>query len=97
MRIQTFEQRVDKGVDPQPAIGLQFAENAEDGAVPQRNLATLHGAPVTVRHFAADHSVFVGNDYLIKGVAGAVLWKLLNAYVSERRSEFTNGYVCVNS
>lgn len=69
---------------------LSDAENAEDGTVPPRNLATLHGAPVTVRHFAADHSVFVGNDYLIKGVAGAVLWKLLNAYVSEQRCEFTN-------
>ena len=33
--------------------------------------------PVQVRHFARDDSVFLDDDYLIKGVAGAILWKLL--------------------
>jgi len=43
-----------------------------------------------VRHFAADHSVFVDNDYLIKGVAGAIIWKLLREYVDSGRTDFTN-------
>ncbi|MGZ6887239.1 MAG: GAF domain-containing protein [Acidimicrobiia bacterium] len=47
--------------------------------------------PVTqVRFFAVDGSVFLGTDYLIKGVAGRILWSLLNQYVSEGREEFTN-------
>ena len=43
-----------------------------------------------VRFFAADGSVFLGTDYLIKGVAGRILWSLLNQYVAEGREEFTN-------
>jgi hypothetical protein len=34
--------------------------------------------------------VFVDDDYLIKGVAGAILWRLLGAYIHEHRSDFTN-------
>jgi adenylate cyclase len=52
--------------------------------------APVQGLPMEVRHFAADHSVFVGPEYLIKGVAGAILWKLLRDYVHHGRSEFTN-------
>ncbi len=47
-------------------------------------------ATVAVRHYAADDSVFVGDDYLIKGVAGAILWKLLRDSTRAGRSEFTN-------
>ncbi len=39
-------------------------------------------ATVAVRHFAADDSVFLGDDYLIKGVAGAILWKLVRDHVA---------------
>jgi len=49
----------------------------------------VQGAPVAIRHFAADHSVFIDNDYLIKGVAGAIIWKLLNDYTAGR-SDFSN-------
>jgi hypothetical protein len=51
---------------------------------------TPQGAPVAIRHFAADHSVFIDNEYLIKGVAGAVLRKLVGDYVEAGRTEFTN-------
>lgn len=43
-----------------------------------------------VRFFPVDGSVFFGADYLIKGVAGRILWSLLNAHVQEGREEFTN-------
>jgi hypothetical protein len=48
------------------------------------------GPVLEVRHYAQDHSVFIGGDYLIKGVAGAILWKLLRQYSSSGRSEFSN-------
>ena len=48
------------------------------------------GAPVAIKHFAADHSVFVDNAYLIKGVAGAIIWKLLREHADAGRDEFTN-------
>jgi adenylate cyclase len=48
------------------------------------------GPPVLIRHYAHDHSIFIGGDYLIKGVAGAILWKLVTAHVREARTQFTN-------
>jgi adenylate cyclase len=43
-----------------------------------------------LRHYTADDSVFIDNEYLIKGVAGRVLWRLLQSYVDEQRVDFTN-------
>ena len=50
----------------------------------------VQGAPVAIKHFAVDHSTFVDNDYLIKGVAGAIFWKLVRDYAQAGRTEFTN-------
>lgn len=48
------------------------------------------GQPLLIRHYAADNSVFVGDDYLIKGVAGAIFAKLLRDCANGARTEFTN-------
>lgn len=48
------------------------------------------GPPLLVRHFAANDSVFIDDDYLIKGVAGAILWTLLTDFVERQRTGFTN-------
>jgi hypothetical protein len=45
---------------------------------------------VPFRFFAVDGSVFVDGDYLIKGVAGRILWSLLNQHAADGRVEFTN-------
>jgi adenylate cyclase len=66
------------------------AEQHEDTTACCPPPPAVQGAPVTVRHFAADHSVFIDNDYLIKGVAGAIFWKLLRDHVEAGRSDFTN-------
>lgn len=52
--------------------------------------ARVHGAPVRVRHYAADHSVFLDDDYLIKGVAGAIFWRLVQDYTQAGRDSFSN-------
>lgn len=59
------------------------AARAEPAAGPK-------GTPLAVRYFAADHSVFVNNDYLIKGVAGSILWTLLNEHALSGRRDFCN-------
>jgi predicted pyridoxine 5'-phosphate oxidase superfamily flavin-nucleotide-binding protein len=46
--------------------------------------------PATVRFFAADGSTFLDGDYLIKGVAGRILWSLLRQHADEGRIDFTN-------
>jgi predicted pyridoxine 5'-phosphate oxidase superfamily flavin-nucleotide-binding protein len=79
------------------ARGFQLCAEAPDD-----ELATLPGAlapvgdtqsqapPLRVRHFEVDGSVFLDDDYLIKGVAGSVLWKLLRDHATEGRTEFSN-------
>jgi hypothetical protein len=52
--------------------------------------ATVSGPAVAIRHYDADCSIFLGDDYLIKGVAGAIFWKLVGDYVRDRRTDFTN-------
>jgi adenylate cyclase len=48
------------------------------------------GRSMTVRHYQADDTIFVDEDYLIKGVAGAILWKLLREFQNKGRDEFSN-------
>ena len=69
---------------------LGQAETHESIAASERPKPPVSGAPAVIRYYAADHSVFIDNDYLIKGVAGAVLWKLLRDFVEGGRTEFSN-------
>lgn len=71
--MQSFEQNGD-AVDEQP-FALAPAKSS--------------GAEVAVKIYPADCSVFVNGEYLIKGVAGAILWKLLSDH-AQGRSEFSN-------
>lgn len=49
------------------------------------------GAETAVlKHYDSDDSIFVDDVYLIKGVAGRILWKLARSYIEEGRREFTN-------
>ncbi len=57
----------------------------------------LQGTPLTVRRFAANDSVFLDDDYLIKGVAGAILWALLDDFTQRGRTSFTNKGLRVDS
>jgi hypothetical protein len=55
-----------------------------------RQQTSSSGAQIKIRYYRADKSIFVDNDYLIKGVAGAILWRLLDIFQTQGRSEFTN-------
>ena len=68
----------------------QSAEQPGEGVTASSPLPATQGTPVSIRHFGADHSVFVDNEYLIKGVAGAIVWKLLREHAEHGRAEFTN-------
>ena len=50
-----------------------------------------------LRHFAANDSIFLDDDYLIKGVAGAILWALLDDFTQRGRTSFTNKGLRVDS
>jgi len=65
----------------------ESSEEVRAARTPQWNPS---GRPLTVRRYTANNSVFLGEDYLIKGVAGAIFWKLAVDYAREGRTEFTN-------
>ncbi len=76
----------------------QLADEATEESPPAEHApAPIQGPPLTVRHFAANDSVFLDDDYLIKGVAGAILWALLNDYTRRGRTSFTNKGLRVDS
>jgi adenylate cyclase len=43
-----------------------------------------------IRYYASDDSVFIDDEYVIKGVPGRILYKLLQLHVEQHRQEFTN-------
>lgn len=48
------------------------------------------GTALRLRRFRANDSVFVNDSYLIKGVAGAIFWKLASDYAQHGRTELSN-------
>lgn len=85
----------------QLGMAVHFHQQQEDQAEEPSfvGVATpaISGTPLLVRHFASNDSVFLGDDYLIKGVAGAILWALLSDYVERGRTVFTNKSLRVDS
>jgi adenylate cyclase len=67
--------------------GLPPRPQAAEGQAAATTSATAE--PLRLRHYTRDDSVFVDDDYLIKGVAGAILWKLVQDVQQRGRSEFT--------
>ena len=66
-------------------------ETAEARATRVTNAPPAEDRPsVNVRFFAVDGSTFLDGDYLVKGVAGRLLWALLQHYVDDGRVDFTN-------
>lgn len=57
---------------------------------PAARLPAPTGAVLMVRRYGANDSIFIDQNYLIKGVAGAILWKLLREYTQDGRCEFSN-------
>lgn len=71
----------ERGVEPGVDIGNR-------PATPTAAPSAAH--TVAVRFFAVDGSVFIDGDYVIKGVAGRILWSLLRQHTAEGRTDFTN-------
>ena len=78
----------------QLALQLHLLQRQETEAAPDAATAPKRAAPagaeVVVRHHPHNDSVFIGNDYLIKGVAGAIFRKLVADHLADGRTEFSN-------
>jgi putative methionine-R-sulfoxide reductase with GAF domain len=67
------------------------SERADDGITGRARIPKAGAAAATrVRYFTVDGSTFLDGEYLIKGVAGRLLWALLGHYQRDGRDEFTN-------
>src|SRR5262249_58548670 len=47
------------------------------------------GEPLAVAYYQADDSVFVDDAYVVKGVPGRILWKLLREHAADGRTSFS--------
>lgn len=69
---------------------LGVAQHPEVEVLGQRGPIGSRALAVRVRFFESDGSIFLDNNYVIKGTAGRILWSLVNSYVAESREEFSN-------
>jgi adenylate cyclase len=68
----------------------QLSETSEEPSPRETAASVVAGLPVLVRHYSEDDTIFLDDDYLIKGVAGNILWTLLCDHAQKRRTSFTN-------
>ena len=53
---------------------------------PEAQQASAEAETIEVKHYQEDDSVFLNNEYLIKGVAGGILWRLLKNHAEQGRT-----------
>jgi predicted pyridoxine 5'-phosphate oxidase superfamily flavin-nucleotide-binding protein len=53
-------------------------------------MAAAVGSTLRIRRYAENDSIFVDDEYLIKGVAGGILWRLLRCHAENGRSDYSN-------
>ncbi|WP_342619128.1 GAF domain-containing protein [Rhodoferax sp. GW822-FHT02A01] len=88
----------------QVAASMRALQEGGDGSIDAETPApqdSVVAAPppaqsLRVRCFRESRSIFFDDTYIIKGVAGAILWHLLQEYVRDGRTEFSNREIRLN-
>lgn len=62
----------------------------EEPAAPEASAGAQERRPVRLRHYPRDGSVFLDDDYLVRGVAGGILVKLVRDYLATGRRDFSS-------
>ena len=70
---------------------LQASPEPGEAASPDAQATREAAGPaLRLRRYTANDSVFIDDAYLIKGVAGAIFWKLMGDHLRHGRTEFSN-------
>jgi GAF domain len=72
------------------ALAVLQADRAESAPSEPARATTPGGEPLAVTYYQADDTVFVDGTYVVKGVPGRILWKLLREHDADGRVAFTN-------
>ncbi len=72
------------------ALAVLQADRGESAPPEPAPARTKGGEPLAVTYYQADDSVFVDGAYVVKGVPGRILWKLLREHNADDRVAFTN-------
>ena len=78
-------------------IRLEASREPEE---PRRNhprITNQTGPCSVIKHYESDDSVFIDHVYLVKGVPGRILRKIVSAYLSDGLNEFTNKEIRLDS
>jgi adenylate cyclase len=82
-------------------VGALIAEELSDSARPEHAdehapalVAAVEAVtprpPARLRHYVVDGSTFLDDEYVIKGVAGRLLWKVASEHAATGRTAYTN-------
>jgi hypothetical protein len=72
------------------ALAVLEADRGEAEPGEPAPAGSSQGEPLAVAYYQADDSVFVADAYVVKGVPGRILWKLLQEHEAGGRTSFTN-------
>jgi len=72
------------------ALAVLEADRAEGDPDESAPASAPQGQPLAVAYYQADDSVFVDDAYVVKGVPGRILWKLLREHEADGRTSFSN-------
>ena len=72
------------------ALAVLQADRGESAPAEMAQAAVPPGESLAVSYYQADDSVFVDDAYVVKGVPGRILWKLLRECCADGRTAFSN-------
>ena len=81
------------GASVAAALAARGGGAAEESAAPPADPPAPRGAggpAATVSYYQADDSVLCDGEYIVKGVPGRILWRMLRDHAASGRTQFTN-------
>ena len=69
---------------------MQSATEPQEAVATELPTPQAQGAALNIRQYPANDSIFIGDDHLIKGVVGAIFWKLVRNFSEHGRTTISN-------